>query len=140
MESLLAPEAVAAIQVITIPEVRYAESLRNPDFIKTHIFPGGHIPSLTSILDSMRSTKLIMHEAHNIGLDYARTLRRWKARFLEVQGDVKALGFDDAFLRLWDYYLTYCAAAFATRSINTHQLVLTRQANPRLTERIAGLQ
>jgi cyclopropane-fatty-acyl-phospholipid synthase len=130
IDRLLAPDGLAAIQVITIPEQRYASYRRRPDFIQRYIFPGGHLPSLEAMAGSMgQRSELYVDDVENIGMHYAETLRRWRERFLERGDDVRALGFDEPFVRMWEFYLAYCEAAFLARYIGDLQLVLTRPMN-----------
>jgi cyclopropane-fatty-acyl-phospholipid synthase len=130
VDRLLAPDGLAAIQVITIPEQRYESYRRRPDFIQRYIFPGGHLPSLEAMSGTMgRQTELYVDDVENIGMHYAETLRRWRERFLANADEVLALGFDARFVRMWEFYLAYCEGAFLARYINDLQLVLTRPMN-----------
>jgi cyclopropane-fatty-acyl-phospholipid synthase len=130
IDRLLAPDGLAAIQVITIPEQRYDHYRRRPDFIQRYIFPGGHLPSLQAMAGAMgEDSELFVEEVENIGPHYAETLRRWRERFVDNVGGVRALGFDDTFVRMWEFYLAYCEAAFLARYINDLQVVLTRPMN-----------
>jgi cyclopropane-fatty-acyl-phospholipid synthase len=129
-DRLLAPGGVMAIQVITIPDQRYAEYRRGSDFIRRYIFPGGHLPSLGAIGRALeRQTSLGIEDLENIAPHYAETLRRWRLRLLERRDAVLALGFDETFVRRWEYYLAYCEAAFAGRALSDLQLVLSRPGN-----------
>ncbi len=130
VDRLLAPDGLAAVQVITIPEQRYDNYRRRPDFIQRYIFPGGHLPSLEALSGTMgSSSELFIDSVENIGMHYAETLHRWRVRFLANDDRVRELGFDDAFIRMWDFYLAYCEGAFLARYINDLQLVLTRSMN-----------
>lgn len=130
VDRLLGPDGLAAIQVITIPEQRYENYRRRPDFIQRYIFPGGHLPSLEAMTGSMGdNTELFVESVDNIGIDYAETLRRWRLAFLENVDEVRDLGFDDRFVLMWEFYFAYCEAAFLARYINDLQLVLTRPMN-----------
>jgi cyclopropane-fatty-acyl-phospholipid synthase len=130
IDRLLAPDGLAAIQVITIPEQRYDHYRRRPDFIQRYIFPGGHLPSLQAMAQAMgEDSELFVEEVENVGPHYAETLRRWRERFVANVGDVHALGFDDTFVRMWEFYLAYCEAAFLARYVNDLQIVLTRPMN-----------
>lgn len=133
IDQLLAPAGLAAVQVITIPDGRYERYRRRPDYIQKFVFPGSHLPSLQAMASALGGhTSLFIEDLENIGPHYAETLRRWRQRFLERADEVRRLGFDDAFLRLWEFYLAYCEGGFAARYINDLQLVLTRAANPAL--------
>ncbi|MEX2422273.1 MAG: cyclopropane-fatty-acyl-phospholipid synthase family protein [Actinomycetota bacterium] len=141
IDRLLAPDGLAAIQVITIPEQRYDNYRRRPDFIQRYIFPGGHLPSLEAMSGAMgRNGDLFVDEVDNIGMHYAETLRRWRERFLTNVDEVRALGFDDRFVRMWEFYLAYCEGAFLARYINDLQLVLTRSMNGTLGTQPYGRQ
>ncbi len=130
VDRLLAPDGLVALQVITIPEQRYDAYRRRPDFIQRYIFPGGHLPSLEALSRAMgEHSELFVEHAENLGMHYAETLHRWRARFLANADDVLALGFDERFVRMWGFYLAYCEGAFLARYINDLQLVLTRPMN-----------
>ena len=130
IDRLLAPDGLAAVQVITIPEQRYDHYRRRPDFIQRYIFPGGHLPSLQAMTEAMGdSSQLFVEEVTNIAPHYAETLRRWRERFLGNVDRVRQLGFDEPFVRMWEFYLAYCEAAFLARYVNDLQVVLTRPMN-----------
>lgn len=130
VDHLLAPDGLAVLQVITIPDQRERAYRRRPDFIQRAIFPGGHLPSLTSMSRAMtRRSQLVVEQLDNIGTHYAETLRCWRERFRAEEQRVRALGFDDTFVRLWEFYLGYCEGAFLSRYLNDLQLVLTRTGN-----------
>lgn len=127
---LLKKDGIFAIQVITCPDSRF-ESLKNGvDWIQKHIFPGSLLPSVGAINQAVNSTSnLTLVDLKDIGLHYAHTLNVWYKTFNEKLDEVKQLGFDDYFIRKWNYYLCYCEAAFAMRNINVMQLVYTRPNN-----------
>ncbi len=132
LESVLKPDGVVVLQVITTPEERYTEYRTSTDFIQKHIFPGGLAPSFEALVSAMtRKSRLSVESAVNIGPHYATTLREWRRRFLDSAkaGEVAAAGFDDQFVRKWTYYLCYCEAGFATRTLGTMQFVLSRPLN-----------
>lgn len=133
LDRALQPNGVIALQVITIPDQRYRDYCRSTDWIQQRIFPGGHLPALSALLNAMaRHSSLHIESVENIGPHYAPTLRRWAENFEAHRDEIQALGFDDAFLRKWRYYLGYCEAAFATRALDDLQIVLTRACNPSL--------
>jgi cyclopropane-fatty-acyl-phospholipid synthase len=130
IDRLLAPDGFAGIQAILVPDQRYDSYRRSRDWIRKHIFPGGMLPSLEAITTAARrSSSLTVHDVHEIGPHYARTLREWRERFLLRRDEVEALGLDLYFQRTWEYYLAFCEAAFATHSLRVAQLVLTRPRN-----------
>ncbi len=127
---LLKKDGIFAIQAITCPDSRF-ESLKNGvDWIQKHVFPGSLLPSVGAINQAVNSTSnLTLVDLKDIGLHYAHTLNVWYKTFNEKLEEVKKLGFDDYFIRKWNYYLCYCEAAFAMRNINVMQLVYTRPNN-----------
>ena len=130
LDRLLRPDGLAVVQVITIPDQRERSYRRRPDFIQRAIFPGGHLPSLTTMTRAMtRRSRLMVEELENLGPHYAETLRDWRERFVANADRVQALGFDRTFMRLWEFYLAYCEGAFLSRYLNDVQLVLTRTSN-----------
>ena len=132
-DRVLKPNGLVALQVITIPDQRYEAYRKGVDWIQKHIFPGGHLPSLSALSEAMtqRSSFYVEH-LENIGPHYARTLRDWRTRFWSHAESIRAMGFDELFLRKWDYYFCYCEAAFATRTLNNLHLLLTRPGNKAL--------
>lgn len=125
--SLLKDDGLMLLQAITIPEQRFEYAQKSVDFIQKYIFPGGSLPSHEAILAAVRRhTDLVMVGMQEIGLDYARTLADWRARFLARLDEVRALGFDDSFIRMWHYYLCYCEGGFQERVIGTAQILLAK--------------
>ena len=110
----LKPGGKAIVQAITIADSLFSQYRRRADFIQTHIFPGGMLPSHTAVAEQARKVGLQLADSFGFGSDYARTLRTWLARFDATVENVRALGFDDRFVRMWRYYLCYCAVGFAT--------------------------
>jgi cyclopropane-fatty-acyl-phospholipid synthase len=126
-DRLLAPGGAIALQTITMPHRRYLASRRAYTWIHKYIFPGGLIPSREAIDRALRdATTLGVTHANEIGHHYATTLRHWRTRFLAAQERVHALGFDETFQRMWEFYLAYCEAGFATGAIGDAQLRLAR--------------
>jgi cyclopropane-fatty-acyl-phospholipid synthase len=116
-----------AIQGITIPDQRYAAYRRGVDFIQKYIFPGGALPSLGSIASAItKNTQLQVTTFTDHAADYERTLLVWRRQFFAKLTEVHALGFDERFVRMWDYYLCYCAAAFAHRRVGLAQMGLVK--------------
>ena len=125
--ALLEPDGIALVQAITIEDHRYAQALRSVDFIKRHVFPGSFIPSLAALMAAKtRAGDLALLHQEDFGLSYARTLQAWRERFLARLPEVRAQGFDDAFVRLWQFYLAYCEGGFRERSIGVSQLLFAR--------------
>lgn len=120
---LLKPDGTFVLQGIVMPDRRYVEYLKSVDFIQRYVFPGGCLPSMTSMLESMsRATDLRFVHAEDFGTHYAQTLREWRKRFHGSLDDVRAMGFSERFIRMWDYYLSYCEAAFDERFTGVVQI------------------
>ncbi|MCG9596825.1 cyclopropane-fatty-acyl-phospholipid synthase family protein [Vibrio sp. Isolate25] len=119
-QSLLRPQGLMAIQAITIADQRYDYYSNNVDFIQKYIFPGGFLPSITALTHATTThSDLVLRNLFDIGLDYANTLKEWHARFVASERDVRQLGFDETFIRMWKYYFCYCEGGFRARSIST---------------------
>lgn len=124
---LLKPDGLALVQAITIEDHRYQQALKSVDFIKRHVFPGCFIPSVNAMLASKtRSSDLALIALEDFGLSYARTLQAWRERFLAQLPAVRAQGFDERFIRLWEFYLAYCEGGFRERSIGVSHLVMAK--------------
>jgi cyclopropane-fatty-acyl-phospholipid synthase len=126
--ALLKPSGRAAIQAITIPDERYDAARREVDFIKRYVFPGGCLPSLAVLRQAAAATDLRLERVDEIGLHYPETLRRWRANFARNRDAVAALGFDERFRRIWEFYFCYCEGAFLERAIGDVQLALAKPA------------
>lgn len=122
----LNPRGVAAMQVITIDDARFENYRRNPDFTQRYIFPGGMLPSPERFTEAAAAAGLDVSVPRTLGSSYARTLERWREGFEAALPDVRALGFDDRFIRMWRYYLAYCRAGFEHGTIDVMQVRLTR--------------
>jgi len=130
VNALLKKDGILAIQVITSPDSRYQSLKKGVDWIQKHIFPGSLLPSVAAINSAInRTSDLTMVDLKDLGLHYATTLKLWFEQFNVNLTKAKKLGFDDAFIRKWNYYLCYCEAAFAMRNINVMHLVYTRPNN-----------
>ena len=125
-QSLLKPDGMALIQAITIEDHRYRQARDSVDFIKRFIFPGSFIPSVTAMQDALSRTDLRLFHLEDIGPSYARTLHHWRKRFLARREAVRALGYPERFVRMWEFYLCYCEGGFLERSIGDVQMLLTR--------------
>ncbi len=124
---LLKPQGLALLQAITIEDHRYSQALRSVDFIKRHIFPGSFIPSIQALLEAKtRVSDLALVHLEDFGLSYAATLAAWRTAFLARADAVRAQGFDERFVRMWNFYLAYCEGGFRERSIGVAQLLFAR--------------
>lgn len=127
VSQLLKPDGVALIQAITIADQRYDSAIRSVDFIQRYIFPGSNIPSNTAMLTSMtRASDLRLVDLQDIGLHYATTLRHWRENFFANIEAVRALGYSEAFIRMWDFYLSYCEGGFAECALGDVHLLLAK--------------
>jgi cyclopropane-fatty-acyl-phospholipid synthase len=126
VDRALRPGGRFSLQVITFPDVAYEAQRRGANWIQTYIFPGGLCPSLAVIERSLHGTRLLVREAHDIGPHYATTLRHWRTRFMADLDAVRAQGFDQRFIRMWEYYLALCEAGFAVGLTQDHQIVLEK--------------
>jgi cyclopropane-fatty-acyl-phospholipid synthase len=121
---LLRPGGLLALQAIVIDDRFYERAKHRDDFIKAVVFPGSCLPSVSSLVAAAgRTNSLRLLECADIGQHYAETLARWRSRFHQNRREIEALGFDETFLRLWDFYLAYCEAGFAERRISDVQLL-----------------
>ncbi len=124
---LLKPSGKMVIQAITIADQRYEAARKSVDFIQRYIFPGGSLPSVAVIADHLaRDTDMQMVHLRDITRDYALTLAHWRERFLAAQAAVRQLGFDQSFVRMWEFYLAYCEGGFRERIIGTVQLAFAK--------------
>ncbi|MGH8124381.1 MAG: class I SAM-dependent methyltransferase [Rhodanobacteraceae bacterium] len=124
---LLKPDGLALIQAITIEDHHYAQALKAVDFIKRHVFPGSFIPSINAMLAAKtRASDLGLIALEDFGDSYARTLQAWRKRFLGNLAQVHAQGFDECFIRMWEFYLAYCEGGFRERSIGVSHLLLAK--------------
>lgn len=127
---LLRRDGLLALQVITSPDSRYASLRDGVDWIQKHIFPGSLLPSVGRMNEAInRAGDLSLVDLKDMGRHYARTLAAWRTNFNAKAAEVKALGFDERFRRKWNYYLSYCEAAFAMRNINVMQFLYSRPNN-----------
>ena len=132
---LLKPDGVMGMQTITMNEQHFPEYVRKSDWIQRRIFPGGELASVCEIQKSLaRCSGLGVTGLEDIGMHYAYTLLEWRRRFQAAADDVRALGFDDQFMRMWNYYLCYCEGAFRERYISTVQLVLAKVGTQRVLD------
>jgi len=123
----LKPGGTAALQIITISDDIFDDYKASPDFIQHYIFPGGMLPTVGRFDAAARDAGLEVVERSFHGKDYARTLRAWHQRFLAREHEVRALGYDERFIRMWRYYLSYCEAGFLDDRIDVMQVALRRR-------------
>lgn len=125
--ALLKPAGKMLIQAITMADQRFEQAKRSVDFIQRYIFPGGCLPSITVMLEHItRHSDMRVHHLEDIGPHYATTLRHWHNNVQANISNIRALGFSDTFLRMWDFYLCYCEGGFMERSIGTVQMLLVK--------------
>lgn len=137
---LLKPEGEMLLQAITIQDQRFDSAKKDIDFIKRYIFPGSCIPSVDSISDSLRkSTDMRVLNLEDIGVHYAITLKKWREAFFEKIGEVRAQGFGEAFIRMWEFYLCYCEGGFRERVISDVQMHLVKPM-ARVPMKLASLE
>jgi cyclopropane-fatty-acyl-phospholipid synthase len=122
IQQALVPGGRALIQAIVIEDHRYQQSLKEVDYIKRFVFPGSFIPCYSVLSQSAAKNHLVLDGLHDMGLSYATTLKIWRERFEEKLEQVKQLGFDEQFIRMWRYYLCYCEGGFAERAISVGQI------------------
>jgi cyclopropane-fatty-acyl-phospholipid synthase len=125
-DSLLHPGGRLVMQTISVPDRTFQALRDGANWLQKYIFPGGMLPSLAQIDVSIRRTSLVISGVEDIAEHYVRTLREWRQRFFANIDHVRALGFDDRFVRMWEYYLCYAEAGFATRSTGDLQVVLEK--------------
>lgn len=129
-ELALAENGILVLQFISIPDERYDEYRQSSDFIKEYIFPGGCLPSLSRVTSAMAAaSRLCVEHLENLGIHYYKTLRCWRTNFLENKSKILALGFDEKFIRTWEYYFDYCGAGFKTCTLGNYQVVFSRPGN-----------
>lgn len=125
---LLKPNGLAIIQAITIEDARYKKALHTVDYIKRYIFPGSFIPCISVMTHAASQQKLRLKHLEDIGQSYAKTLHCWRQRFMQQRDQVLQLGFDERFIRMWDFYLCYCEGGFKEGVISDVHLLL--EAHP----------
>lgn len=126
---LLKPDGMMLLQGIVIKDQRFEEYLRSVDFIRRYIFPGGCLPSVAAMLETTsRVTDFRLLQLEDIAPHYAQTLRCWRDAFHRRIDEVRAQGYSESFIRMWDYYFCYCEAAFEERQCNTVQMLLAKPA------------
>jgi cyclopropane-fatty-acyl-phospholipid synthase len=128
----LKEDGVMLLQCITIEDQVYRKHIRSVDFIKRYIFPGSCIFSITAIMNSVtQGTDMRLANLEDITPHYARTLRTWRERFIEQIDAVRRLGYPESFIRMWEFYLSYCEASFAERYNGDVQMLFTKPCSRR---------
>jgi cyclopropane-fatty-acyl-phospholipid synthase len=128
--ALLEPEGAMLLQAITIADQRFDQARRSVDFIKRYIFPGSCIPSVAALTTSIaRASDLRLFDLDDIGPHYATTLAHWRRNFRANLPRIRALGYDETFIRMWEYYLCYCEGGFIERVLGDVQMLLVKPGN-----------
>ncbi|HTY38785.1 MAG TPA: cyclopropane-fatty-acyl-phospholipid synthase family protein [Bacteroidota bacterium] len=128
--AVLKKDGLLGLQVIAAPDSRYDSLRKGVDWIQKHIFPGSLLPSIARINRAINRTgDMTLHDIKDLGLHYARTLQQWRDNFNRNGDKIRDLGFDERFRRKWNYYFSYCEAAFAMRNISVLQMVYARPNN-----------
>ncbi len=122
LKSLLNQNGIIVLQIITIKDNAFDYYNENPDFIQKHIFPGGMLPSVNMLKKIIENNKFKIIENNNYAEHYAKTLKNWRSNFNSSLNEIKNNGFDDRFIRLWNYYLAYCESGFKTKRIGLNQI------------------
>jgi len=129
---LLKDDGLMFLQAITITDQRYEQARRSVDFIQRYIFPGGTVPAVTAILDAItHESDLKLVHLEDIGPHYATTLRKWREKFFRNIEAVRALGYSESFVRMWEFYLSYCEGGFAERALGNAHMLLAKPCNRR---------
>ncbi|KAK1263329.1 hypothetical protein QJS04_geneDACA008405 [Acorus gramineus] len=129
-EALLAEDGLLVLQFTSIPDERYDQYRRSSDFIKEYIFPGACLPCLSRVTSAMaNASRLCVEHLENIGIHLYQTFECWRKQFMENQSKIQELGFDEKFIRTWEYYFVYCAAGYKSRTLENYQIVFSRPGN-----------
>ena len=127
---LLKPTGLMVLQAITFNDQNYQDYVGSVDFIQTHIFPGGCLLSNQELNNQFTAqTDMVIKQLHDYGFDYAHTLRDWREAFMSQRDEIKALGYDEAFIRLWEFYFCYCEGGFLERTIGVVQVTAVKPDN-----------
>ncbi len=132
-QEVLTPNGLLGVQYITVPDNRYNSLTKGVDWIQKVIFPGSLLLSVGRVNEVINKTgNMFLHHLEDLGLDYAKTLSTWHDTFNTKLDQIRPLGFDEPFIRTWNYYLKYCEAGFTTRNISVVQAIYTRPNNLKL--------
>ena len=127
---LLKPHGIMLIQAITMRDQRYDRAVKSVDFIQRYIFPGGFIPCISAICQGIKKvTDLRLLNLEDIGPHYAKTLQDWRGRFINNLPEIRDLGYSEEFIRMWEFYLSYCEGGFHERALGNVQLVFVKPQN-----------
>ena len=128
--TLLKPTGLMVLQAITFNDQNYQDYIKSVDFIQTHIFPGGCLLSNQELTTQFtEQTDMVIKQLHDYGFDYAFTLRDWRTAFISQREEIKSLGYDEAFIRLWEFYFCYCEGGFLERTIGVVQVTAVKPNN-----------
>ncbi|GFH05862.1 amino_oxidase domain-containing protein [Haematococcus lacustris] len=130
LSRMLKPGGVCVLQAICCPDERYTAYCRCSDFIREHIFPGGHLPCISACVEAAQGTGLSLHSSTDIGPDYAVTLREWRARWEARKDEVLQLGYSERFWRKYRFYFVYCEAGFDAHYIHTFHMTWVKDQEP----------
>ena len=137
-DEALRPGGRMCMQVITVPDRNFAAQRDGVNWLQKYIFPGGVLPSLSAMEQALRPTNLLMTRIQDIGRHYAATLKLWREGFFANLDEVKAQGFDDRFVNMWEYYLASCEAAFRARTITDVQVLFEKPENAAVAAALAA--
>jgi cyclopropane-fatty-acyl-phospholipid synthase len=126
-DRVLRPGGRISLQSICFPDVAYEPQRRGANWIQQYIFPGGLLPSVAQIERSLHRTQLLLTATQDIAAHYVTTLATWRANFMHHRAEVRALGFDERFMRMWEYYLALSESGFATGLVQDQQLILEKR-------------
>ena len=140
LHQLLKRDGLLGIQMIVSPDHRYERFVNNVAWIQKHIFPGSLLPSMKAVQAAIHKTgTLALYDYEDMTASYARTLQLWRETFNDKRAEVVSLGFNDSFIRKWNYYFSYCEAAFSMRNISVAQVVFARPNNLSAVPKISRL-
>jgi cyclopropane-fatty-acyl-phospholipid synthase len=139
-ERALRPGGLLSMQTIAFPDVTFGPQVRGANWIQSYIFPGGVLPSLAAIERALHGTRFLVRSVQDISPSYVRTLSIWRSTFMKRTDEVRAIGFDDRFIRMWEYYLAISEAGFDTGVCQDYQIVFEKGRELPSRELVAGSQ
>ncbi|MEG3619637.1 cyclopropane-fatty-acyl-phospholipid synthase family protein [Magnetovibrio sp. PR-2] len=128
VQDRLKPGGTAVLQIITIEEDRFETYRKGTDFIQRYIFPGGFLPSPSALEDAVKRNGLTLQDTRFFGKSYARTCAAWQKQFQHTWSEIEPMGYDTAFKRMWEYYLSYCEAGFKAESVDVGLFKIVKPA------------